>query len=57
MNWGADVVKFEAQNVLFSMLVASNLGLGDHRAMLGTWEHTEGDLGVPGLDDGKHSPE
>ena len=25
MNWGADVVKFGAQNVLFSMLVASNL--------------------------------
>ena len=25
MNWGADVVKFGAQNVSFSMLVASNL--------------------------------
>ena len=25
MNWGADVVKFGAQNVLCSMLVASNL--------------------------------
>ncbi len=25
MNWGTDVVKFGAQNVLFSMLVASNL--------------------------------
>ena len=25
MNWGADVVKFGVQNVLFSMLVASNL--------------------------------
>ena len=24
MNWGADVVKFGAQDVLFSMLVASN---------------------------------
>ena len=28
MNWGADVVKFGAQNVLFSMLVASNLAPG-----------------------------
>ena len=25
VNWGADVVKFGAQNVSFSMLVASNL--------------------------------
>ena len=25
LNWGADVVKFCAQNVSFSMLVASNL--------------------------------
>ena len=25
MNWGADVVKFGAQNVSFGMLVASNL--------------------------------
>ena len=28
VNWGADVVKFDAQNVLFSMLVASNLAPG-----------------------------
>ena len=28
MNWGADVVKFDVQNVLFSMLVASNLAPG-----------------------------
>ena len=41
VNWGADVVKFDAQNVLFSMLVASNLAPGDHRAMLG-------DLGAHG---------
>ena len=28
MNWGAEVVKFGVQNVLFSMLVASNLAPG-----------------------------
>ena len=28
MNWGADVVKVDVQNVLFSMLVASNLASG-----------------------------
>ena len=28
MNWGADVGTFDAQNVLFSMLVASNLAPG-----------------------------
>ena len=28
VNWGADVVKFDAQNVSFSMLVASNLAPG-----------------------------
>ena len=28
MNWGADVVKFGAQNVSFSMFVASNLAPG-----------------------------
>ena len=41
VNWGADVVIFGAQNMSFGMFVASNLALGDHRAMLG-------DLGAHG---------
>ena len=28
LNWGADVVKFGVQNVLFSMLIVSNLARG-----------------------------
>ena len=42
MNWGADIIKFGAQNVFFSMLVASNLA---------PWGPSSdaGELGVPGL--------
>ena len=57
MNVGADSVQFGAQNVSFGMLVASNLApWGTIERFSGTREHKKGDLGVPGLDDGKHSP-
>ena len=47
MNWGADVVKFGAQNVSFGMLVASTLvPRGTIERFRGTWEHKKGDLGV-----------
>ena len=57
-DFGTDVVSFGSQKMLFGMLVASNLApWGTIERFRGTWEHKKGDLGVPGLDDGKHSPE
>ena len=56
MILGADVISFVAQNVSFGMLVASTLEpWGTIERFGGTWAHKRGDLGVPGLDDGKHS--
>ena len=53
MNWGADVVKFGAQNVSFSMLVASNLApwapSSDAGGLGSTRKETLG-FQLPGLD-------
>ena len=47
MIFGAAVFSFGAQNVSFSMLVASNLTpWGIIERFRGTWEHEKGDLGV-----------
>ena len=51
MNRGAEVVKFGNPNRVIQHACCVQFGsLGTIERCRETWEHTEGDLGVPGLD-------
>ena len=50
-DFGTDDVSLGGQNMLFGMLVASNLApWGTIDRFRGTWEHKKEDLGVAGMD-------